>query len=53
MTETVSRRTAGSFRAQVRFAAPPDAVFDAFTTLAGIARWWTEEVSDREPRVVS
>src|SRR5438045_1499545 len=45
MTETVSRRTSGSFCAQVRFAAPPDAVFDAFTTLAGIAGWWTQDVS--------
>jgi uncharacterized protein YndB with AHSA1/START domain len=45
MTETMSQRTARSYHADVRFAAPPDAVFDAFTTLAGIAGWWTEQVS--------
>src|SRR5918911_3390442 len=45
MTETVSPRTVGSYRADVGFAAPPDAVFDAFTTLTGIAGWWTQQVS--------
>jgi uncharacterized protein YndB with AHSA1/START domain len=45
MTETVDQKTAGSYRAQVRFAAPPDTVFEAFTTLDDIAGWWTEEVS--------
>ncbi len=45
MTQTVSQRTADGYRADVRFAQPPDAVFDAFTTLTGIAGWWTEQVS--------
>jgi uncharacterized protein YndB with AHSA1/START domain len=45
VTETVSRKTARSYRAEVAFTAPPDAVFDAFTTLDGIAGWWTEQVS--------
>jgi uncharacterized protein YndB with AHSA1/START domain len=45
MTETVSPRIVASYRTDVRFAAPPDAVFDAFTTLTGIAGWWTEQVS--------
>lgn len=45
MTETVSQTTAGSYRAEVRFTTPPDAVFDAFTTLDGIAGWWTDQVS--------
>jgi uncharacterized protein YndB with AHSA1/START domain len=45
MTETVSQRTAGSYRAQVHIHARPEAVFDAFTTLEGIAGWWTEQVS--------
>ncbi len=50
MTETVIPRTAGpmtrgSYRAEASYAAPPDALFDAFTTLDGIAGWWTEQVS--------
>jgi uncharacterized protein YndB with AHSA1/START domain len=45
MTETVAQKTAGSYHADLRFAKPPDAVFDAFTTLTGIAGWWTEQVS--------
>ena len=45
MTETVRQKTAGSYHAKVRFTASPDAVFDAFTTPEGIARWWTEQVS--------
>ena len=47
MTETAGQKTAGSYHAQVRFAAPPEALFDAFTTLDGIAGWWTEQVSGR------
>jgi uncharacterized protein YndB with AHSA1/START domain len=45
MTETVEQKTAGSYHAQVEFTAPPEAVFDAFTTLDGLAGWWTEQVS--------
>jgi uncharacterized protein YndB with AHSA1/START domain len=45
VTETVRQKTVGSYRAEVRFAAPPDVVFEAFTTLTGIAGWWTEQVS--------
>ena len=45
MTEIVSQETAGSYRGQVEFAAPTDAVFDACTTLTGIAGWWTTQVS--------
>jgi len=45
MTETVRPRTAASYRTDVRFAAPPDALFDAFTTLRGIGGWWTEQVA--------
>jgi uncharacterized protein YndB with AHSA1/START domain len=45
MTETVSRTTGHSYRAAVHIKASPDAVFDAFTTLDGIAGWWTEQVS--------
>ncbi len=44
MTETV-RQTTGSYQARLHLAAPPDAVFEAFTTLDGIAGWWTEQVS--------
>ena len=45
MSETVRQKTAGSYRAEVRFTAPPEALFDAFTTLEGIAGWWTKQVS--------
>jgi uncharacterized protein YndB with AHSA1/START domain len=45
MTETIRRRTAGNYRAELTFAAPPAALFDAFTTLDGIAGWWTEQVT--------
>ncbi|HVN11238.1 MAG TPA: SRPBCC domain-containing protein [Kineosporiaceae bacterium] len=45
MTRTVSQKTADSYRADVRFVAAPDAVFEAFTTVTGIAGWWTEQVS--------
>jgi uncharacterized protein YndB with AHSA1/START domain len=45
MTETVSPRTAQSYRTEIRIQAPPDAVFDAFTTVDGIAGRWTEQVS--------
>ena len=45
MTETVKEKTGESYYAQVRFTAPPEALFDAFTTLEGIAGWWTQEVS--------
>ena len=46
MTETIrQQRTAGSYRAELQFAAPPAVLFDAFTTLDGIAGWWTEQVT--------
>lgn len=45
MTETVSRRTTESYRAEMQLVAPPEAVFDALTTLEGIAGWWTTQVS--------
>src|SRR5689334_4436055 len=45
MTETVSPKTATSYQAQRRLQASPDAVFDAFTTLEGLAGWWTQQVS--------
>jgi uncharacterized protein YndB with AHSA1/START domain len=45
MSGTVRPATAGSYRAELRLAAPPDAVFDAFTMLDGIAGWWTRQVS--------
>jgi uncharacterized protein YndB with AHSA1/START domain len=45
MTETVSQKTAESYRAELRLRARPEAVFDAFTTLEGLAGWWTEQVA--------
>ena len=50
MTETASQKTVGSYRAEVRFASAPDVVFEAFTTVRGIAGWWTEEVSGSADR---
>jgi uncharacterized protein YndB with AHSA1/START domain len=45
MSETTRTRTTDSYRADLRFTRPPDAVFAAFTTLDGIAGWWTKQVS--------
>jgi uncharacterized protein YndB with AHSA1/START domain len=45
VTETVDQKTVDSYRTEVRFTSPPEAVFEAFTTLTGIAGWWTEQVS--------
>src|SRR5690242_4499242 len=45
MSETIPSRTARSYRADLRFAGPPGDVFTAFTTLDGIAGWWTRQVS--------
>jgi hypothetical protein len=45
MTETVRPGAPQTYRSETRFAAPPEDLFDAFTTLEGIAGWWTEQVS--------
>jgi len=45
MTETVRPGTVETYRSELRFAAQPEDLFDAFTTLEGIAGWWTEQVS--------
>jgi uncharacterized protein YndB with AHSA1/START domain len=34
------------YQATVEIAAPPEAVFDALTTLDGLAGWWTEATGD-------
>src|SRR3954453_16600953 len=50
MTETVSQRIAGSYRAEVRFAEPPAAVSPAFGTLDGISGWWTRKLTGSAAR---
>jgi uncharacterized protein YndB with AHSA1/START domain len=45
MTETVGQKTERSYHEEMRFTVPPEALFDAFTTLEGIAGWWTAQVS--------
>lgn len=41
MTDQASQSEATSYRSQVRFTKPPESVFDALTTLEGLARWWS------------
>jgi uncharacterized protein YndB with AHSA1/START domain len=41
MTEIASATEAPSYRSQVQFSKPPEVVFDALTTLAGLAGWWS------------
>ena len=45
MTETRADRTAADYVSDLRFDRPPADVFRAFTTVSGIAGWWTERVS--------
>jgi len=45
MTETIATTSAGDYCTQVRFERPPDAVFEALTTVPGLAAWWTTRVS--------
>ena len=39
------QRPDGNYRASIVVAALPDRVFDSLTTVAGLAGWWTSEVS--------
>lgn len=42
MTEGSSNPTeAPSYQSQVQFSRPPDVVFDALTTVTGLAGWWS------------
>ena len=36
--------TEGSYEAQVDFTQPPEAIFDALTTVRGLAGWWSPAV---------
>jgi uncharacterized protein YndB with AHSA1/START domain len=41
MTESTLSTEAPSYQAQVQFGQPPQVVFDAFTSLSGLAGWWS------------
>jgi uncharacterized protein YndB with AHSA1/START domain len=41
MTETTSATEAPSYQSQVQFSKPPDVVFDALTTVTGLAGWYS------------
>lgn|SRR5487761_667108 len=39
-TDLAAVKGSGDYRTTVLFASPPDAVFDAVTSVDGLARWW-------------
>lgn len=41
MIDTTNPAEAPGYQSQVRFSKPPDVVFDALTSLSGIAGWWS------------
>jgi uncharacterized protein YndB with AHSA1/START domain len=45
MTGTIATTGAQDYRTQLRFERPPDVVYDALTTVPGLAGWWTTRVS--------
>jgi uncharacterized protein YndB with AHSA1/START domain len=40
MSETIGTVETSSFQKQIPFTRPPEAVFEALTTAAGVAGWW-------------